>query len=92
MTTQAWLFMDAAQKADVDLLYDSEAEANVIPRIIDNILANQLGEGDIAMERFIVPARLLNDPDYVRYSELCSSFPIRTWDSEVLLAPEPEIE
>lgn len=87
MTTQAWVFMDADQKADVDELYDTEESGNVIPVVIDNPLANQLGLGDIDNDHWVAPARLLNDADYVRYHSLCSTFPIHTWDSDVLFVP-----
>lgn len=91
MATQAWLFIGSEQKTDIDMLYDSEAEANVVPRVIDNELANQLGEGDIVNDYYVVPARLLNDPDYLRYYSLCVQLPIYTWDSDVLFAPDPEV-
>lgn len=86
MTTQAFLIFDDAQRQAAEALND--AEILVLPREINNSLANQLGEGTL-VGKFVVGARLLNDPDYARWSEMCSTLPIRTMDSDVLFLPTP---
>jgi hypothetical protein len=91
MTVQAWLVFTSDDNTDVLALNEPESGVAVIPRLVDNPLANQLGEGDIATERYVCPARLLNDPDYTPYWTLCSGLPIRTWDSDVLFLPDPEV-
>lgn len=88
MATQAFILVTSAQKGDVDALYDDEADGNVVPIEIDNPLANQLGEGTL-VGSYVFPARVLNDDLYNRYDELCSSYPIYTWDSDVLFTPAP---
>lgn len=89
MSVQAWLLMTSEEKDDVIALNNPNSDHSVIPRIIDNPLANNLGEG-ILVGKYVAPARLLNDPDYSDFYELCSTFPIRTMDSDVLFIPYVE--
>lgn len=94
MATQAFLLMDQTQADAVNALWDDNADddnvGNVQPVLITNALANQLGQGDIDNDHYVAPARILNDPMNVRYRDLCSTFPIFTWDSDVLFTPDPD--
>jgi len=91
MTVQAWLIFTPADNATVLAMNDPESGAIVIPREIDNPLANNLGEG-VLVGNFVCGARLLNDPDYVPFYEFCATLPIRTMDSDVLFIPPPPEE
>lgn len=88
MTVQAFLLLTSLQNDDVLAINDPESEVLLVPRLIDNSLANNLGAGTIAGTHYVVAARLLNDPDYTAYYALCSTFPIYTWDSDVLFLPD----
>jgi len=90
MTVQAWLLFDQTQRDDGMELNEGSV-GQIDPRKIDNPLANQLGDGDIDNDHYVCPARLLNDPDYTAFYDFCSVLPIRTWDSEVLFLPDPEV-
>lgn len=86
MTTQAWLLFSPVQSTEVQQL--NTPEAAVIPRQIDNVMANNLGEGTLVGQS-VAPARLLNDPAYSSFYVYCESLPIRVFDSDVLFVPEP---
>lgn len=90
MTTQAWLILTPAACDAVLALNEPESGVAVIPREIDNPLANNLGEGTL-VGKFVAPARVLNDAEYSAYYALCSTMPIRTMDSDVLFVPPPEL-
>jgi hypothetical protein len=87
MAVQAWLIFTEAERDDVILI--DGGDAHVIPREIDNPLADNLGEG-VLVGKFVAPARLLNDPDYEDFYAFCSVLPIRTMDSDVLFLPQEE--
>ena len=87
MITQAFLIFDDTQRQAAEALND---DIKVLPRAIDNPLADQLGEGAL-VGKFVAPARLLNDPDYARWVDMCSTLPIRTFDSDTLFVPGEDI-
>ena len=94
MTVQAWIITTSAQRDDAEAL--NGPDAMVEGREINNTMANSLGEG-VLVGKFVLPARLLNDPSYQRWAEASTDFPdgmgvlpIRTMDSEVLFLPPPE--
>lgn len=89
MTTIAWLLMDDNEKDDAVALNGEGVGVN--PRLIDNPLADNQEFGDI-VGLWVMPARLLVDPDYERWYDLCSEFPIRTMDSDILFLPPVEEE
>lgn len=90
MTVQAWLVFTPAQAAEA--VTASEAtDFKVRPRLIDNPLANQIGDPIVAVGSSVAPARILNDPDYAPvWATSLSGYPIRTLDSDVLFIPAPE--
>lgn len=87
MTIQAWLIFTAAQDTAARALNNSSAR--VEPKLINNALADNLGEGVLVGKR-VAPARLLNDPLYQPWYASCSTLPIRTLDSDTLFMPDPE--
>lgn len=92
MSVEACLLFDETQNKGVRALNPQDnGDAYVIPRKIDNPMADQLGLGAISGDHYVAPARLLNDPDYTGFVEFCSQLPIYTWDSDVLFLPDPGI-
>lgn len=85
MTVLALIVMDEAQK-DAATLLDGGGIA-LGARQINNPLSNNLGHG-ILLDQWIAPARLLNDPDYVRWVLVLGTLPIFVMDSETLFLPE----
>lgn len=83
MTVQAWIILTEAEKTAAEALNDGAAAVEA--RAIDNTMANSLGEGTL-VGKCVLPARLLNDTSYSRWSYL-SAMPIRVMDSEVLFLP-----
>lgn len=84
MTVQAWIVMTGAQKDAAVALNDEEIQ--VQPPEITNPLANNLGYGTL-VGQFVVPARLLNDPDYSRWVPTLGTYPIHVMDSDTLFVP-----
>lgn len=84
MTVQAWIKMDAAEKDAAVALNDEGAVVD--PREVTNPLANNLGHG-VLVGSFVAPARLLNDPEYGRWSSSLGVLPIYVLDSETLFLP-----
>lgn len=83
MTVQAWIILTESEKTDAEALSDSTVAVEA--RAIDNTMANSLGEGTL-VGKYVLPARLLNDASYSRWSYL-SAMSIRVMDSEVLFLP-----
>lgn len=81
MTVQAWIIMDQTQRDDATALDDENAMLGA--RQIENPLANNLGHGTL-VGQWVAPARLLNDPDYVRWVPTLGSLPIAVMDSDTL--------
>lgn len=81
MTVQAYIVMTTAQKNAATLLDDGDARLGA--REIENSLANNLGYGTL-VANWVAPARLLNDPAYVRWVATLGSLPIHVMDSETL--------
>ena len=89
--TQAWLIMTSAQNLDVLAInLTTTHPSRIIPREINNPLANNLGEGTL-LGKFVAPARLLNDPLSVDFYTLCGTMPIRTIDSDILFLPVEDL-
>lgn len=88
MTVQAWITMTQQQRDDATLLDDEEAVLGA--RQIDNTLANNLGLGTL-VGKWVAPARLLNDPEYVRWVPTLGILPISVMDSETLFLPPQEV-
>ncbi|KQT54643.1 hypothetical protein ASG43_03385 [Aureimonas sp. Leaf454] len=87
MTVQAWLIFTPAQRADA-VQFSETTDFKVDPRVIDNPLAGQLGDAEVAVGKFVAPARILNDPEYGPvWSSRLSTLPIRMLDSEVIFLP-----
>lgn len=84
MTVQAWIVMTAAQKEAATALDDEDAILGA--REIGNTLANNLGYGTL-VGQWVSPARLLNDPDYLRWVPTLGTLPIHVMDSETLFLP-----
>lgn len=84
MTTQAWIVLDSTQATDALTLNDDNFAVDPIP--VDNTLANNLGYGTL-VGQYVLPARLLNDPDYSRWVSSLGSLPIHVMDSETLFLP-----
>lgn len=91
MTTQAFILLDAQQKADAEALNDTPGSGGVAveAREIENPLSNNLGLGTL-VGLFVIPARILNDPLYVRWVPSLGALPIHVMDSDTLFAPVPE--
>jgi hypothetical protein len=86
MTVQAWLIFTPAQKVSAMALNDGDTD--IIPRAIDNPLANNLGYGALqTTSASVAPARILNDADYARFWTICGSLPIQVMDSDTLFVP-----
>jgi len=83
MTVQAWIVMTTTDKNTATLLDDENAALGA--REVVNPLANNLGYGTL-VGNWIAPARLLNDPDYVRWVTTLGILPIYVMDSETLFA------
>lgn len=90
MTTQAFLILTPTEK-DAALALNPSAPglARVAPQEIVNAMADNLGEG-VLVGKFVLPARLLNDPAYEAWYDMCGELPVRVFDSEVLFAPPEE--
>lgn len=90
MTVQAWLVFTPAQVADT-LTANEETDFKVIPRAIDNPMADQMGDPIVTVGNSVAPANVLNGPEYGPYwMPLLGALPIRTLDSDVLFLP-PEV-
>ncbi|XAI95111.1 hypothetical protein [Microcystis phage Mwe-JY13] len=87
MTVQAWLIFPGDKAIEV-LSLNTES-VSIIPRAINNPLANLLGYGLLqANGSKVAPARILNDPDYSGFWSFCSVLQIAVMDSETLFLPE----
>lgn len=89
MPVLAFIVMTQAQRDDAELLNDMDAGLGA--RQIDNPLADNLGYGTL-LNLWVSPARLLNDPDYVRWVPTLGTYPIHVMDSETLFVPPPPEE
>lgn len=83
-TDQAWIVMTDAQKTAATALDDDDAMLGA--RQITNVLANNLGFGTL-LGKWVAPARLLNDPDYVRWVPTLGLLPILVLDSDTIFPP-----
>ncbi|MDR3495349.1 MAG: hypothetical protein P4L82_12180 [Ancalomicrobiaceae bacterium] len=87
MTVQAYLIFNSTVTVQVEAL--NNGDTAIIPRIINNPLANQLGYGPLQTDGDgVAGARILNDPEYERFWAICSTLPIQVMDSETLFLPE----
>lgn len=87
MTVQAWIIMTQEQRDDATALNDDNAELGA--RQINNSLANNLGQGTL-VGKWVSAARLLNDPDYVRWVPSLGGLPIAVMDSDTLFITIPD--
>ena len=89
MTVQAWLLFTPGDAAAAEALNDDNEM--VIPRLVDNPLANNLGSGAIQTNGArVAPARILNNPDYARFVAVCGGLPIHVMDSDTLFLPDEQ--
>lgn len=88
MTTQAFILMTQAER-DAATALDGGG-IGLGARQITNPLANNLGYGTL-VGMWVGPARLLNDPDYVRWVPTLGLLPIYVMDSETLFVPDPDL-
>lgn len=88
MTVQAQIVMTTAQRNAAEALNDVNAELGA--RQIDNPLSNNLGHGTL-VGMWVSPARLLNDPAYVRWVPTLGLLPIHVLDSDTLFLPVEEV-
>lgn len=86
MTVQAWIVMTTSEKNAATALDDEEAMLGA--REVENTLANNLGYGTL-VGQWVAPARLLNDPLYVRWVPTLGALPIHVMDSDTLFLPAP---
>jgi len=84
MAVSAWIVMTTAQKDEATLLDDNNAMIGA--RVIDNPLANNLGQGTL-VGKWVAPARLLNDPEYSRWVPTLGALPIVVMDSDTIFIP-----
>lgn len=84
MTVQAFIIMTQSHRDNATALDDEEVMLGA--RQIDNPLANNLGQGTL-VGKWVAPARLLNNPDYVRWMPSLGGLPIAVMDSETLFLP-----
>lgn len=88
MTVQAYILMTQEQRDPAEALDDVNAALG--SQEIVNTLANNLGFGTL-VGQWVSPARLLNDPAYVRWYDSLGTLPIHVMDSETLFAPPPPL-
>jgi hypothetical protein len=79
MSVQTFIILTPAQKASAEALNDGNAA--VMPRLVDNPLA-----GDI-LNKYVAPARILNDPAYARWFVSLTGLPRQILDSDMIFAP-----
>ncbi|MGO4334962.1 hypothetical protein AB4037_08605 [Labrys sp. KB_33_2] len=84
MTVQAFIVLDTDQKNAAAAL--NSPDAAVMPQVVTNTLANNLGFGTL-VGLFVLPARLLNDPAYAAWVPSLGTLPIHIMDSETLFVP-----
>lgn len=82
---EALIIMTEEENAAAALLNTSLAR--VEGRIVDNPLANNLGEG-VLVGKYLAPARLLNDELFVGWVATLGLLPIRTFDTDTVYIPE----
>ena len=85
MASQAWIIIPSISVGEAVSL--NSVSAAVDPRLIDNAAANALGEGTLT-GRFVLPARIINDPAYAKWTSWLSAgqFPVRVMDSDCLFS------
>lgn len=84
MAVLAYIVMTTSEKDDATLLDDQEAMLGA--KEIDNPLADNLGLG-VLVGKWVAPARLLNDPEYVRWVPMLGLLPIHVFDTETIFIP-----
>lgn len=89
MTVQAMIIMTTSEKDAATQLDDNFPQGGGVrlgAREITNVLANNLGFGTL-VDQWVAPARLLNDPDYIRWVPTLGLLPIHVLDSETIFPP-----
>lgn len=79
MAVQTFIIMTTAQKNAAEALNDGDAA--VMPRLVDNALAGAL------LNKYVAPARILNDPAYTRWYASLSVLDRQIIDSDMIFAP-----
>jgi hypothetical protein len=92
MTVQVYIIMTQAQRDAGEALNDVNAALG--SQEIENPLADNLGLKtslgvSTVIGMWVAPARLLNDPTYVRWVSTLGTYPIFVIDSDTILAPDP---
>lgn len=88
MTVQAYIVLDAGQDTAAQAL--NTPDYQVQGQAIVNTLANNLGYGTL-VGLYVIPARVLNDPNYGAWVPTLGSLPIHVLDSDTLFNPPPAI-
>lgn len=86
MPVLAFIVMTQQQRDDATLLDNEDSMLGA--RQMDNPLANNLGLGTL-VGQWVAPARLLNDPEYVRWVPTLGVLPISVMDSDTIFLPPP---
>lgn len=79
MAVQTFIIMTQAEKGAAEAFNDENAA--VMPRLVDNPLAGDL------LNKYVAPARILNDPAYTRWYDSLSALPRQILDSDMIFAP-----
>lgn len=83
MTVQAYIFMTQEQRDVATALDDDSTRLGA--QLISNPMANDLGLGTI-VGIWVTPARLLDDPEYIRWVPILASLPNHTLDGTALFS------
>lgn len=84
MSIQTFIILTAAQRDAAKTL--NRADYAVEPVLIDNAAANALGLGTL-VGLYVLPARLLTDPNYTVWASLLSGLPASVMDGASLFNP-----
>lgn len=87
MAVMAIFVLTESQRAAVMALNTNTFKVD--PRLIDNPLANNLGYG-VLVGKYMLPARIINDPNMTQWYDMLGSLPIYTFDMDVLFVPNPD--
>jgi len=91
MAIISYFILTEAEKDAAEALNAEAPEGvRVECRMMDNPLGNNLGLG-ILVGKYILPARLLNDPDFSLWHDMFSQWPINMLDTEIVFLPAEEI-
>ncbi len=83
----SWIIMTWPEKVAATLFDDEDVRLGA--REVTNPLADSLGHG-VLLGKWVAPARLLSDPEYVRWVPSLAALPAYEMDSEALFLPPVE--